>query len=49
MKSLLVICVFSILDAVCYVQSKFPERALHWWSMLPGSGFITLVIHGRVR
>ena len=37
----LFLVIFAAADCICYCESPFPERC-HWWSILPGSGFVTL-------
>lgn len=36
-----------IVDVWCYARAPYPQRASHWWSYFPGSGFCALFIHYR--
>ena len=32
--------IFSIIDIILFATAPYEIRSFHWWSLLPGSGFV---------
>lgn len=48
MTELLLWTAFCLLDVVAYSMAKFPERGRLLY-LLPGGGFLALIVHGEDR